>query len=517
MGQQIGISSSVSKSSAYLFQLVVAFALGSSAVLALAPFSFSLVLPVSFGGLYYLTTAAGRVKSFLTGWVFGFGYFLFGLSWIAESFFVEPERFGWLAVPAVIGLAGGLALFPAVAMVIFAATKTKAVSGALVFAACWSGLEWLRGTIFTGFPWNLIAYAWAEYDVPRQVAAFFGSYGLSHVTVLLAVLPIAAFRSDRRQRKFATTLFVFIAAAIWVNGEISLRVEEQQTTFKIRIVQGNIPQRQKWDPAYRERNIARYLDLSSQPGEFDILLWPESTFPGYLEEDFWMLEEIARLLPSNALLFTGAKTRNITADKIQYQNVILAINSKAKILGRYAKHHLVPFGEYIPLKGLVPLGRFAEGQGDFTPGSGPQTFGNLQLPKVGLSICYEAIFPGNIIDAKDRPEWIFNATNDGWFGATIGPKQHLASSRMRAVEEGLPFIRAAGTGISAIIDGKGRLISSLSLGETNILDGTLPAALSPTPFSRYGQIMFWLVFASSLALAVALNSKKNRVSGQTFR
>lgn len=509
MRPSISISSLGPRFRTNIVPLIVAITLGAGVVFALPPLSTPFVLPICFGGLFYLTTSKARTRAFLTGWAFGFGFFLFGLSWIAESFFVDAERFGWMAAPAVIALAGGLALFPAAAMVVFAATKTTGVSGALVFAACWSGSEWLRGTVLTGFPWNLIAYAWVDYDVPRQMAALFGSYGLGLLTVLLSTLPIVIFTRDRWQSGLAATMFVMLAAAIWITGEARLTGEDQQTRVNIRIVQGNIPQREKWDPNFRERNIARYLDLSAQPGQFDILLWPESTFPGYLDEDKRMLGEIAKLLPIDAVLLTGAQTRKNVDGEPQYKNAILAIDSNAQIIGRYAKHHLVPFGEYVPLRGILPLERFTAGLGDFMPGSGPETFRMPHLPSVGLSICYEAIFPGRIVDSTDRPEWIFNATNDAWFGASIGPNQHLASSRMRAVEEGLPFIRAANTGISAIIDGNGRLNSHLSLGETNVLDGSLPAALPPTLFSSYGQAMFWLLVAVSLTMVAILGCEPN--------
>lgn len=487
---------------------VVSLVLGTSVIFALPPFSIPAVLPFCFGGLFYLTASKSLARALLIGWAFGLGFFVFGLSWIAESFFVEPERFGWMAAPAVFGLAGGLALFPAIAMALFAATKTKGVSGALVFAACWSGSEWLRGTIFTGFPWNLVAYTWAEYDVPRQMAALFGSYGLGLLTVLLSILPIVILRQDRLQRRLAIGLFASLTTGVSMYGATRLMDTGKTTEVTIRIVQGNIPQKEKWDPIFRDRNIARYLDLSAQPGQFDILLWPESTFPGYLDENQWMLVEIAKRLPVDAVLLTGAQTRRSVHGETQYENAILAIDSNAQIIGRYAKHHLVPFGEYVPLRGILPFERFTAGLGDFTPGSGPKTLRALQVSSVGLSICYEAIFPGQIVDSNDRPEWIFNATNDAWFGASIGPKQHLASSRMRAVEEGLPFVRAANTGISAIIDGNGRLISQLSLGETNILNGPLPAALRPTLFSIFGQVMFLLIFAASLTVAVIPNLRK---------
>ena len=467
------------------------------------------VLPIVFGGLYLLTVGKGLRQACLAGWAFGFGFFLFGLSWIAESFFVDAERFGWLAVPAVAGLAAGLALFPAAAMAAFASTRTKGVSGAMMFAACWSGSEWLRGTILTGFPWNLIAYAWADYDIPRQLSSWVGSYGLGLVTVLLVVLPATLLAWNRRQGVGAILLFMTLATGSWAAGTVRLPERSQPTDTKVRVVQGNIPQREKWDPAFRARNIARYLDLSAKPGEFDVLLWPESAFPGYLDEEFGMLDRIAELLPEDSFLLTGAQTREPDGNGVRYSNSVLAIDTSGRIIARYAKHHLVPFGEYVPLRGILPLQRLAAGIGDFTPGPGPKTINLPDLPSVGLSICYEAIFSGRIVETGQRPNWLFNATNDAWFGPSLGPRQHLASARMRAVEEGLPMVRAANTGISAVIDGYGRIVARLELSETGALDARLPRALPPTLFSTYGQIMFLLVLATCVMGAVLVNIKKD--------
>lgn len=223
-----------------------------------------------------------------------------------------------------------------------------------------------------------------------------------------------------------------------------------------------------------------------------------------------MLGRIADRLPEGRVLLTGAQTREQDGAGIRYRNSILAIDQAGQIITRYAKHHLVPFGEYVPLRGILPLQRLTAGLGDFTPGPGPQTFELAGLPPVGLSICYEAIFPGRIVDSALRPDWIFNATNDAWFGASLGPRQHLASARMRAVEEGLPMVRAANTGISAVIDGNGRIVARLGLDETGVLDARLPAALPATPFAIYGQMMFLLVLAVCIAGAIGLNlGKKN--------
>jgi len=467
------------------------------------------ILPIVFGGLYLLSVGKGLGQACLAGWTFGFGFFLFGLSWIAESFFVDAERFGWLALPAVAGLAAGLALFPAAAMLAFASTRTKGVSGALMFAAFWSASEWLRGTVLTGFPWNLIAYAWTDYDVPRQLASWFGSYGLGLVTVLLVVLPATLLAWNRRQGVGAILLFIALATGSWAAGTIRLTERMQPTDTKVRVVQGNIPQREKWDPAFRARNISRYLDLSVTSGEFDLLLWPESAFPGYLDEESGVLDRIANLLPEGSVLLTGAQTREPNENGIRYKNSVLAIDASGRIVARYAKHHLVPFGEYVPLRGVLPFQRLTASIGDFTPGPGPETIDLPGLPSVGLSICYEAIFPGWIVETGHRPSWLFNATNDAWFGASLGPHQHLASARMRAVEEGLPMIRAANTGISAVIDGYGRIEVRLELSETGVLDARLPGALPPTLYSIYGQIVFLLVLATCVVGSALLNIKKD--------
>ncbi|MCQ0090301.1 apolipoprotein N-acyltransferase [Roseovarius sp. M141] len=488
-----------------------AFFLGAFAVLTLPPFSLPVVLPISFGGLYLLTVRETRRTAGLAGWAFGVGFFLFGLSWIAESFYVDAERFGLMAVPAVVGLAAGLALFPAAATAAFAGSRMKGVPGALIFAVCWSVSEWLRGTVLTGFSWNLIGYAWADFDVPRQAAAWVGSYGVGLLTVLLSTLPATLLVRDRRQNAFATILLMTLVAGAGTLGTVRLMALTPPTDTTVRIVQGNIPQTEKWDPAFRARNIARYLDLSAEPGAFDLLLWPESAFPGYLDEEPDILKRIADLLPETSVLLTGAQTRQSAGRGTIYRNSVLTIGPSGDILARYAKHHLVPFGEYVPWRDVLPLQRLTAGLGDFTPGPGPQTVELPGLPPVGLSICYEAIFPGRVVDAASRPDWIFNATNDAWFGASLGPRQHLAAARMRAVEEGLPMVRAANTGISAVIDGYGRIVARLGLDETGVLDARLPAALPTTPFGKYGQMMFLLVLAAYIAGAIGLTIAKENV------
>jgi len=437
---------------------LVSFLLGIALVLALPPFSLPWVLPIVFGGLFHLTARRPAYHAFLTGWIFGLGFFLFGISWIAESFFIEADQFGWMAVPAVAGLSAMLACFPALAIALFALTKV------------------------TGL-----------------------------FTVLLMTLPILIVSRERHHKTGGIVLFASLVALIWLSGthRLALPIDASGTT--VRIVQGNIPQHQKWDFEFRERNIARYMELSALPGRYDILLWPESAFPGYLEEEPAMLQQIAALLPNSAVLLTGVNTRQLGLQGEINRNSILAIDAEGSVFARYAKHHLVPFGEYVPWWSPLQVEQLTGGSSYFTPGPGPLT---IQLPgsrKVGMSICYEVIFPGKIVSDHDRPDWIFNATNDAWFGTSFGPRQHFASARMRAVEEGLPLVRAANTGISAVIDSSGNIVARIGLEVTDVLDIDLPAPKPSTPFSQFGQLYFVLMLVGCLFAAALLHyRRKNR-------
>lgn len=469
-------------------RIVLAAGSGALAVAALPPFSFLLVLPLAFGTLFAMVERSGTRTAFVIGYAFGLGFFGVGLSWIVESFYVEAERFGWMALPAVSALSASLALFPALACGTFRLMNIGGLRGAVVFAACWVGSEWLRGHVLTGFPWNLASYALADHDTLRQAAALVGSYGLGFFVVLGAVLPTVALTSPGvRGRARPALLLVGIVAGLWGYGEVRLGVADGLDSGPaVRIVQGNIPQQLKWDPAYRALIVARYLELSDKPGSYDLLLWPEAAFPGSLEEDARARSAIASTLRDGAVLLTGSPARTEREDAPAVENTILAIDDSGAVSARYAKHHLVPFGEYVPFRSWLPLERLTAGRGEFVPGPGPRTLALGHIPPVGASICYEAVFPGHVVDLDERPDWIFNATNDAWFGTSIGPWQHLASARMRTVEEGLPLVRAANTGISAVIDAYGRTAARLGLGETGIIEARLPPPLEPTPYALMG-------------------------------
>lgn len=270
--------------------------------------------------------------------------------------------------------------------------------------------------------------------------------------------------------------------------------------IELRIVQGNVPQKEKWAPENRETTLRRYLDLSTRPGPVDILLWPETAFPGFLDEDTEARARIAAAIPDDGVLLTGVPDRVSTNEGTSYFNTVQAYDQTGELLSGYAKHHLVPFGEYVPFRRWLPIERLTEGLGDFTPGPGPRTLALPGVPLVAVAICYEIIFPGQVVDDLFRPDWIFNATNDAWFGTSIGPEQHLASARMRAVEEGLPVVRAANTGISAIIDANGGLVARLGTGETGVINAPLPSARPPPLYARFGD---WTLLALILACWIA--------------
>ncbi|MBM9595110.1 apolipoprotein N-acyltransferase [Roseitranquillus sediminis] len=493
-------------------------AAGALAVLALPPYSILLALPVAFSALYALLQGRRPAAAFALGYGFGLGYFGIGISWIAESFFIDAERFGWLAVPAVASLAAGLAIFPGLAAAVFTAFRVRGLFGAATFAACWMGAEWLRGHVLTGFPWNLAGYALADWDALRQPAAWIGSYGLSFLAVFAATIPVVMF-GDRTRigRLVPAAAFVVLVVGAWIAGQARLAAPAPAPPgVALRIVQGNVPQEDKWNAARRAEFVRRYLELSGRPGSFGVLLWPETAFPGYLDESPEALASIAARLPEGGVLLTGSPDREQVGGRTLYHNAIFAIDAGGRILAEYAKHHLVPFGEYVPFRGWLPIERLTEGLGDFASGPGPRTLAVGMAPLVGAAICYEAIFPGHVVDDAIRPDWIFNATNDAWFGSSMGPWQHLASARMRAVEEGLPMVRAANTGISAVIDALGRTQAQLGLGETGILDAPLPPALPRTLYAWAGDLTLPPLVLAALALAAVLDRAARR-TGREYR
>lgn len=489
-----------------------AFAAGVGAALAQAPFY---VLPLMAAGycalIFLLDGARGAARpvrtGFLTGWFFGFGYFLIGLYWFGYAFMVQAEEFAWMAPFAVLGMPAFLGLFTGAAGAVVATVEVSGWRRIFFAAGVFMIADYLRGHILTGLPWNLPGQALAGTAIGAQTAAWWGVYGLSLVGLLIAMAP-AAGRSVLRGGA------VMLAATGAVYGVGALRLQFNPYTdhsdVHVRIVQPNIPQREKIDSELWTRNYRRHIDLSSAPGPSDgvlFVLWPENAVP-VIDEVPEGLAEVSRRLPKNAILVTGAVRREIAEDGREkvYNSIAVLPETAAgrRVIANYDKHHLVPFGEYLPMNGLlraVGLAQLAPYEEGFAFGEGPKTIAAGGPPFAAL-VCYEAIFPGRVYPPDARPDWIATVTNDGWFGDSSGPRQHLDQARLRTIETGLPMARSANTGISALFDGAGRMIERTPLYQTGVIDRPLPRPLAPTLYQRMGDALFWIMTAGVLALGL---------------
>jgi apolipoprotein N-acyltransferase len=477
---------------------------GACIVFALPPYSILPFALIAFALLAVLVRGASGCYAFGLGYSFGLGQFVPGLFWITESFQVEADRFGWLALPAVFGLSALLSVFPALACALAARMERAGLPLTLSLATSWTATEWLRGHVLTGFPWNLAAYTLSDWSVAAQASAVVGSYGLGFLLVVCAALAGLAFVSaDNKKRigRLVTASAIALSTAGFVAVRLLLADVPLERGAQVRVVQPNIAQSAKWDDAERNANILKLIALSARPGDFDILLWPETAWPGFLAEDAGARAMLGWLLPETGVLLTGSPEREETGAGTVYRNAVLAISRDGTIVSRYAKHHLVPFGEYVPWRNLLPLQRLVQSLGDFTPGPGPRTLAFGPHPYAGIAICYEIIFPGHVVDNAIRPDWIFNATNDAWFGASIGPWQHLASARMRAVEEGLPLVRAANTGISAVVDAYGATLAMLDIDTSGVIDIRLPRPLPATIYARIGDWALLILILTSWVIS----------------
>lgn len=517
-------------------RVVVAAAAGAVSALALAPWFAFPVLWFSLPILVWLIDGSGApgkvwglgslAPAAVVGWCFGFGYFVAGLWWIGAAFFVEADKFVWLMPIAVIGLPALLALFWALGAVLARMFWPEGWARILVFAGAFSVAEWLRGHVLTGFPWNAFGYALAPAPTMMQSAALVGLWGLTLAAFIVFAAP-ALLVPEGGQLRRGDRFFVVCAATVFIAhvafGVVRLAGTQDQGAdgVHLRIVQPAIPQDEKWLEANADAIFKRQLDLSeigSGPLDerieaFDLIIWPESAFPFYLEERPDALTMLADLLPEGTILISGAARVGPAArGKVPpVFNSILVIDDEGKILDTYDKVHLVPFGEYLPFQSAlesIGISQLTGVPGGFTAGSGRRTIALADAPAFEPLICYEIIFPGAVIEAGRRPGWLLNVTNDAWYGDTPGPRQHFQQARLRAVEEGLPLVRAANTGISAIVDANGNVIASLGVGKSGVVDGFLPLAGSPTVYSRYGDLIFWIVLIGVLCAATIKHLNK---------
>jgi len=494
-------------------QNTLALTAGALSALAFAPLHLLPLLPLGFAVLLWLLDSAPTSRrAAALGWIFGFGQFAIGLYWVAIAFRYQSNMPPALGLPAVLLLVGAFAFFPALAT--FAAHRVWSgrARRALVLSIAWVALEWLRGHILTGFPWNLAGNGWLPLLPVAQAASLFGVYGLSFLMVLTgSALAVLADRTIHARRLVSFTAVVIVGLGVWGSARLLLDSATPQTNVQLHIVQAGIGQDEKWDPAAERRHLWSHLDLTSEainrhgPG---IVIWPETAIQNFIEHEPSTRYLMGRHIASPGALITGGIRVEYEPDgmPVAMRNSLFVLSPDGAIQAYYDKSHLVPFGEYMPLRHLLsPLGldRLAPGDIDFVPGPGVRTLQVPGIPDFGPLICYEVIFPGNVVQRAHRPAWLVNISNDAWFGQSSGPYQHLAISRMRAIEEGLPIVRSTPTGVSAIIDSQGRLKASLGLGQSGVLTGALPAPQPITLYARFGDVpVIFGLFLLSLGLAV---------------
>ena len=518
-------------------RILVAFLAGASTALALPPTNVWPVPFVTFAILVWLVDGAaggrfgGVVSAAVAGWWFGFGYFLAGLYWIGYAFLVDAKIFGWLLPFAVISLPAALALYTALGLALARLIWTRGAMRVLALAAALTIAEWLRGHLVSGFPWNAFGSALVAPEglfglALAQGAALVGLWGLTFLAVAVyaapAVLADHVGDSKRPWLPLAASMAVLVALAVY--GGLRLRANPTNLVegVRLRIMQPNLQQDEKFNASQKQQVMNRYLALSDRAsgpqstGVRDVthLIWPESAFPFFLAGEPDALDQIAALLPEGTVLITGAVRAPGVAPNAavtRAYNSIYVIDHDGSILSIYDKVHLVPFGEYLPFQDLLErfgLLALTKVRGGFIAGDRRRALSVPGAPNLLPLICYEVIFPGEVASAGERAGWMLNVTNDGWFGVSPGPYQHFAQARLRAIEEGLPLVRAANTGISAVVDPLGRVIASLPLGTEGVLDAGLPHALAPTPYARWGDTPAGLIIAIAAVLAVRARQRQ---------
>lgn len=508
---------------------LAAIGFGVLGAAALPPlYALPLLIPAFAGFLWLIEGADTRREAAALGYGFGLGHFTAGLYWVANALLTDPERYGLVAPLAPFSLAALFAVYTAVAA--FAsklAFRTRFgesfVFRVTVFAAAFSAAEWLRGHALTGFAWNLIGTVWGMSEPVMQSAAVIGTYGLGFLTVILAAMPAVLGEpgGQARSKIAAAALPYVLFAALWLGGAWRLHAggpvaaDPAVPPVVLRIVQPDVAQTNKWRDELRIAHLRRDLELTRNAAKKTdaeatvVVVWPETAVPFLVDQDGDVRSAIAGVVPEGGFVVTGApRATPRGATPYRVWNGIVAVDEHGSVVGTYDKHHLVPFGEYLPFRDFIPawlnLDKLTPGSIDFSAGPGPATLHLPGVPSISPLICYEIIFPRAVIDDEDRPQLLLNVTNDAWFGVSTGPYQHFVSARFRAVEEGIPVARAANTGISGVIDSYGRVAISLGLNREGVIDTPLPRALgSPPPYARLGDLMIPIVILVWSLLAAA--------------
>jgi apolipoprotein N-acyltransferase len=484
---------------------------------AMPPFNLVPLLVPGFTLLLWLVDGApSRRQAYFDGFLWGMGFFIPNLYWMAAALFTDLAQFWWVIPIALTGIPALEALYTGVATLIFRATPGNRIGRILVFAAGWVAMEWLRThTPFGGLPWALIGYTWSD-DLPilldgLQVTSLVGIHGLGFLTVLVAAMPaLAGYGGSGRRLALAICAPVVLLAGLLLWGAWRLAPGSDATVpgVTLRLLQTNIPDQVTSTTEENAARLRAVLALADSPGADQVTaqIWPEGSADFLINRSASVRSAVARRAPPGGVVLTGTVTANPEGPVDKVWNSIAAVTADGQIASVYEKAHLVPFGEYVPLQSLLSFLPIVAGRSGLDIGPGLVTLDLPGLPPVSPIVCFEAIFPHAVVDEAHRPAWIVNVSNDAWFGHSIGPLQHFAQARVRSVEEGLPLVRAANGGISGVVDAHGRRVMSLPFGITAVLDVPLPVGLAePTPYGRFGDLMPLALILAAILLAAGLN------------
>lgn len=489
-------------------------------------------LPALALWIAHLRTASGWKGALWIGWTFGWAHLTLANNWIATAFAFQsdmPEMLGFVAVPL---LCIYLAVYPALAALAahLAGRRSGALAFGAVLASAWIVTEWLRSWVFTGYPWPPLGLMLlGDWDSPglARFLPWIGTYALSGLAIWLATALIGAVTNYQHSRGRMAIAVAGTFAVI--AGPMFLRVwSPDETEINYTLIQPLIPQDELNDGSKFEEQFQRTARLTSKNSDQSrVVFWPESSVPDYLEDGYpqryytrmtagadpdFARRRIGMVIGPQSTLLAGVVNLNIGAGSdgrpraLSARNSVIGLNGEGEITHHYAKEHLVPYGEYLPLEnilGAIGLSRLTAGSIPYIPGPGPQTLDLGEHGRAGVQICYEIVFSGQVVDRDNRPDYLFNPSNDGWFGAW-GPPQHLAQARMRAIEEGLPVLRSTTTGISAVIDAEGNVVDHVPSGEAGVLHGRIPQAKAPTLFAKLGNALplIWAAILAVLGLGI---------------
>ena len=433
----------------------------------------------------------------MVGWCFAFGLLMVSLYWVAASMFVDLAHFWWAIPFAVAGLPAMFALYYGLFTLLARWWGVMRLDGIIMLALCWFLADYARAHMFSGFPWDMLGYVWGGSLPILQVTSVIGIEGLTVVTLLIVLLPAALVVpviTRQTRRIFAFSLIVLLALWGWGNWRLEHASAAMVPQVRLRLVQTDLSQSHKWVSEEREAHFQELLNLSFAPGAQPVtdVIWPETATAFFLTEDFQRRQAIAARMPVGTHVITGVVERAQEPNgHMLYHNSLIAMDAQTNIIAGYDKSHLVPFGEYIPYSRYLPVRALVIG--DFEAGEGAVGLRVPHLPPFSPLICYEAIFSGQVTDSNDRPQWLLNVSNDAWYEGTMGPYQHFAIARVRAIEEGMPLVRVANKGVVGVVDAYGRIKAELGWGKAAFIDSDLPAALPPTWFAQQRGLGLWLL------------------------